>query len=696
MDIRGNNDGPVVLDEATFKDIQKDMRNPTLSKAGASKITEVIVSGDVQGTKPIILTGKPGDVVRWFKQADDPNVAGADLLGWEEVRDTRTPAPTPIVIGPDGTAALKVTDLPADLQASAKIKAEVHSSALLDVVGNVTIDLPITKDSNGEERPVGQDMNPAIFARFRQMIDTNQASKTTIAGQSGPRTFTPDLVTQLGPKTLSCYAGDITIDATSESLLTPENWENLRVLNNYRSVAINLDMGVPSTRVPDENLSNAVSRLSYQQFIGGFSLFNSLSVKPSPIALVPSNYNSVTRTQNVQVSGLFLNGDTVQISLLSPKTGNMQDVNIGPISVSKGVSPEEQAKAFKGAFEAALKLPANSDLSGISIRRKDNSNELQLTWPPTQPDGKPSLATPVAVRTISDSKLVAGTYDARNRTQSIAVTEGFQSGDEFNMTLTNSDGVPVDLHIGPLAGGADKGKQITDLVAKIQSAADLKPALNVKAIAVGDPPSSLALQWSNAGPAGIPPISFSGSVRAQQDALTFGANLFNVPPSAVESLTSYPQVTGLEVSGTNDQILNNTDKLTKLISNGFIKSVGLVASGTGQLLLTAAQAVRAIPILEKLIPGANAAGLVSITDKRSAPSSYSNFTDAAASRLRGGIQLSGSASEISNALKGIGALTRTGKISSVTLTGANGSQTVFDNFNAAKLSALTARLRKTG
>ena len=359
----------------------------------------------------------------------------------------------------------------------------------------------------------------------------------------------------------------------------------------------------------------------------------------------------------------------------------------------KGASQKDQVDALRVALGAALSTQNNAQLAGLQLG--GSSNELSLTWP----DTSTAPPAPMEIGDVSTaSKLSIGLYDVRTRTQFANVDNSYDGTQPLNFNLMSSDGTPVPLNVPPLSlnAGVTKPDIVTALARKIQDLITADESLKMKVTVTGNPASGLSFQWLDSGPSQIPPIIFSGSTRAQEYAVTFGADLYDVPPSAVESLFNYPQVTGLNVSGSNDQILNNTDKLNKLISNGFVKSVALVASGTGQLLLTAAQAVRAIPVLEKLIPGSNAAGLVSITDKRSSPTSYASFTDAAASRLRGGIQLIGSSSEILNALKGIGALTRTGKISSITLTGANGSQTIFDNFNAAKLSALTARLRKGG
>ena len=130
------------------------------------------------------------------------------------------------------------------------------------------------------------------------------------------RTLTPDLVSKLGPKTLARYAGELKIDATARDLMTEQNWSNLQTLNNYRNISINLDYGVPSTLNAGQTLSDVMSKMTYQQFMGGYNLLSSISIKSAPVDLVPTNYDASTKTQTFQFSGLFLNGDSVKLSLL--------------------------------------------------------------------------------------------------------------------------------------------------------------------------------------------------------------------------------------------------------------------------------------------------------------------------------------------------------------------------------------------
>jgi hypothetical protein len=153
------------------------------------------------------------------------------------------------------------------------------------------------------------------------------------------------------------------------------------------------------------------------------------------------------------------------------------------------------------------------------------------------------------------------------------------------------------------------------------------------------------------------------------------------------------------VKGTSDQLINKSDKLNKLISNGFVKTVQLIdaksgdpiVAPSGQFSLTAAQASRSIQMLEKVGPA-----IISISDKKSSPSSYANFTNAAANNLVGGLRIVGSATEIQNSLQGLSALARMGKIATLVMIGNNGRQTTIDNFDSSKLSALVVSLRQGG
>ena len=465
-----------------------------------------------------------------------------------------------------------------DEETYTKIQSDPDARALLDVTSNLSLDL-----ATGADGRVASDMNAATITRFKQLIESNKATKVTIDGQASPVTLTPDVVQSLGAKTLARYPGKITVDANSDTMLTSANWENMRVLNNYRDIAINLSLGVPSSKVPIASLSQAMSKLTYQQFIGGFNLVNTVAVKPAPIALEPTTYDATSKTQKVLFSGLFMNGDSVQMSVMAPN-GVQTALSVGPLVMPKGASAQQQGAALQTALQSALANAAktNTTLSQLSVAR--TGNELSFTY-------------------------------------------------------------------------------------------------------------------SGSVPTQTPLVSFVGSNRATEGAPTFGVELTSVPPSAVESLTNYSQVYGLNVKGSSDQLINNSDKLNKLISNGFVKTVQLVDAKTGELIvapsgqlsLTAAQAARSIPLLEKV-----GAGIITISDNRSSPSSYANFTNAAANNLVGGLRIVGTATEIQNSLQGLSALARMGKIATLIMNGNNGRQTTIDQFDSSKLSALVVSLRQGG
>lgn len=526
---------------------------------------------------------------------DDPKYSPNDLAGVTLYLDgdmkeiTNLPAATygkllNLLTAQGGRKLMDVrgaNDAPVKLDAAtyATIHNNSAARALLDVTSNLSLDF-----ATGSDGTIGSGMPNATLTRFKEFIESNKATKVTIDGQASPVTVTPDVVQYLGAKTLARYPGKITVDANADSMLTSNNWENLRVLNNYRDIAINLDLGVPSAQTT--SLSQAMSKLTYQQFIGGFNLVNAVSVKPAPIALEPTTYVSASKTQKALFSGLFMNGDSVQMSVMAPN-GVQTALSVGPLVMPKGASAEQQGAALHSAIQTALTNAAktNTSLSQLSVAR--TGNELSFTY----------------------------------------------SGNVPSLT----------------------------------------------------PPQTL--------------VSFSGSSRATEGNPTFGVELNNVPPSSVESLTAYSQVYGLNVKGSSDQLINNSDKLNKLISNGFVKTVQLIdaksgdpiVAPSGQFSLTAAQASRSIQMLEKVGPG-----IISISDKKSSPSSYANFTNAAANNLVGGLRIVGSATEIQNSLQGLSALARMGKIATLVMIGNNGRQTTIDNFDSSKLSALVVSLRQGG
>ncbi len=553
MDVRANNDVPVKLDVATFTQLQTDMTDATLAKAGASTVHETLITPSTQGTAPITLTGNPADVVKWY-------VPGSTVGSWTEVTDPSLPSR----IDATGTLSTTVAAMPAALMNATQIKAEVHSSALLGVASNVSLDL-----ATGSNGVIADGVDPAILARFKQMVAANKITRVSFDGQTGPVTLTPDAVSSLGAKMVARYPGKITIDASAQSLLSQANWESMRLLNNYRDVAINLNTGIPASKTPISALSQATSHLSYAQFIGGYNLLGSISVANASAALEPTTYDATAKTQKALVSGLLSNGDSMQISLAT-SGGARVPLSVGPLALPKGASAEQQASALVSSLNTAL--ANNSSFAGVSVAR--TGNELTFTW-------------------------------------------------------------------------------------------------------------------SGAAPTQTPPFAFVSATRASDTAPTFGVELTDVPPSAAQSLTTYPQIYDLNVKGSADQLFMNSDKLNGLISNGYVKTIQL--TDTGNVRIGAGQALRSIPMLQKI-----GGGKIVISDYPTSPSSYANFTNAAADSLAGGIRIVASPSQILDSLSGLTALARMGKISTLTVTGSNGRQTVIDNLDSSKLSELVGTLRQGG
>ncbi len=552
MDVRANNDAPVKMDVATFTQLQADLADPTLAQAGASKIAETFFTTANLASKPITVSGNPADVVKWY-------VPGATAGSWTQVTD----ASLPNTLDATGTVSKTLASLPTALSSASQIKVEVHSSALMDVVGNFSVDLPM--GSGG----VADGVDPAILARFKQMVESNKATRVTIDGQSSPVTMSPDTISALGPKMVARYSGKVTVDANAQTMMNPANWENLRLLNNFRDVTINLNTGVPASKTVLSSLSQATSQITYGQFVGGFNLLGSTSVQNAPVALEPTTYDAAAKTQKVLFSGLFSNGDTLQISL-AKSGGAQQSLAVGPLTLAQGASPEQQASALVDSINTAL--ANNSDFAGISVARSGNE---------------------------------------------------------------------------------------------------------------------LTFAWSGAAPSQTPPIAFIRATRVTEGAPSFGVELTDVPPSAAQSLTNYPQIYGVNVKGASDQLFMNSDRLNGLISNGFVKTIQLTDSGN--VRVGAGQALRSIPLLQKI-----GGGKIVIADYPTSASSYANFTNAAAASLAGGIRIVASPSDILGSLSGLTALARMGKISTLTLTGTNGRQTVIDNLDSSKLSALVVSLRQGG
>ncbi|NDA47009.1 MAG: hypothetical protein EBY21_06985 [Alphaproteobacteria bacterium] len=170
-----------------------------------------------------------------------------------------------------------------------------------------------------------------------------------------------------------------------------------------------------------------------------------------------------------------------------------------------------------------------------------------------------------------------------------------------------------------------------------------------------------------------------------EEKLTKIADVTDVPPASVQTLASYSEVRSVSLKGTSNFVLSSYDKLNTYAANGFIKKITL--TDTGDIKVSASLANKSIPLIEK-IEGKKFA----ISDKPFAPTSYAQFTPAAAAKLAASVDLSGPFVDILGSLDGLAALSAAGKLHSLNVTDVSKGTIEISGARAASLVNVISKL----
>jgi len=404
---------------------------------------------------------------------------------------------------------------------------------LKKVDGNFSLELTPTELTSAD--------NLSALANIRSAIG-DRLTKFSIAGSDTSASVSAAAVRALGPAVWAKYGGALTVSDSVASVTQSAVWNDLRVLNNYRSLSFSVPDGIPAGTTSNTDLKQFDFSLDYPSFISGYTLLKGMS-RQTISAAFTTDANNTDVSQAVSVAGKLLNRDHFKIEI-APVGGSAVTIPLSPLTISPAMPTQERVHILAKAVDEAL--------------RKD------------------------------------GRFDG------IAVTS---SGNKISL-----------------------------------SAAD--PA-------------------------------FSGNMqiglleRGENDVTNF-VDVTNVPIYGLTALANVPELRSIAVTTSFAGLRSNWDSLTAF--NAKTPLANITIPGSGDLLLTAQETKKYLPIIEKISDRK-----IIISDAPYAISTYSNFTEAASNKLATSIDLTGTVADLVNGADGIAALCNTGKVRSLKMTDASTS-----------------------
>ena len=300
-----------------------------------------------------------------------------------------------------------------------------------------------------------------------------------------------------------------------------------------------------------------------------------------------------------------------------------------------------------------------------------------------------------AVDFSTPTKTLAGSGAAAEQ-QSLAISGNILSGAEFDLSLKLPDGSADKLHIGPL--NIPAGTSVEDRLDIFKSAIAADLSLSSKfngssgpLVQVSRNLNQLVFSYSGTPYADAThafEANFKQGTTGLEDNLTKIVDVTDVPPASVQTLASYSEVRSVTLKGTANFVLSSYDKLNTYATNGFLKKITL--TDVGDIKVSASLANKSIPLIEK-IDGKK----FSISDKPFAPTSYAQFTPAAAEKLAASVDVSGTFADILSSLDGMAALSAAGKLHSLNVTDVAKGTIEISGARAASLVSVISKLPQT-
>jgi len=300
-----------------------------------------------------------------------------------------------------------------------------------------------------------------------------------------------------------------------------------------------------------------------------------------------------------------------------------------------------------------------------------------------------------AVDFSAPTKTLAGSGAVAEQ-QSLAISGNILSGAEFDLSLKLPDGSADTLHIGPL--NIPAGTRIEDRLDIFKSAIAADLSLSSKFNGSSGPLVQVSrnlnqLVFSYAGTSYADAshsfeASFTQGTTGIEDDLTKIVDVTDVPPASVQTLASYSEVRSVSLKGAANSVLSSYDKLNSYATSGYLKKITL--TDIGDIKVTGSLANKSIPLIEKIEDKK-----FSISDKPFAPTSYAQFTPAAAAKLAASVDVSGTFADILSSLDGMAALSAAGKLHSLNVTDLAQGTIEISGARAASLVSVISKLPQT-
>ncbi len=265
-------------------------------------------------------------------------------------------------------------------------------------------------------------------------------------------------------------------------------------------------------------------------------------------------------------------------------------------------------------------------------------------------------------RQVVGTTFTAGTSNT-DRLQTVSIAGKLLNRDHFKVDITPAGGAPVTIPLSPLAisPSAPTQERVNTLAKAIDDA--LKKDGRFEGVTVSSTNNVISLS--------APASTFSGSMqiglieRGENDTTNF-VDVTNVPIYGLTGLANLPELRTIAVTTNFDGLRSNWDSLMSFNTKTPLASITI--PGSGDLLLTAQETSKYLPIIEKISDRK-----IIVSDAPYAISTYANFTEAAAQKLATSIDLKGTVADLVKGATGIAALCNSGKVRSLTLTDASTS-----------------------
>lgn len=383
--------------------------------------------------------------------------------------------------------------------------------------------------------------NLSALADIRNAIG-DRLNKFSIAGSETSASVSAATVRALGPAVWAKYSGTLTVADNIATVTQSSVWNDLRVLNNYRSFSFAVPDGIPADTAASADLKQFDFSLDYSSFVSGYTLLKGMNRQTVAPAFTTGSSNSDV-LQTVSVAGKLLNRDHFKIEL-APVGGTAVTISLSPLTISPATPTQERVNLLAKAIDEALKKDGRFD--GVTVAASGN-------------------------------------------TLSLSAVDAAFSGD---------------MQIGLIERGENDVTNFVDVT--------------------------------------------------------------NVPIYGLKALANVPELRSIAVTTSFAGLRSNWDSLTAF--NTKTPLANITIPGSGDLLLTAQETKKYLPIIEKISDRK-----IIVSDAPYAISTYANFTEAAANKLATSIDLTGTVADLVHGAEGIAALCNAGKVRSLTLTDASTS-----------------------